>query len=236
MFGAYQAGAWKALHDRVKPDLVIGASAGALNGWAIAGGASPDTLIERWLHPGAGLLRFGQPAIFENGVREIFEAFRPRIGYRAAITEMPRFRPCTVDGSRLTWRHLAASCAIPLLAPMPRIDGRLYADGGLVRALPLWAVAGEDIQRVIAVDALAHPPSAALRAVLGALRALIRVPRPGPQMELRIISPPRALGTLRDAMVWRRANAERWIEQGAADARHAADDVFPSKFVILRQA
>ena len=32
------------------PDLVVGASIGAINGWAIAGGCDPDELVDRWLH------------------------------------------------------------------------------------------------------------------------------------------------------------------------------------------
>ena len=50
MYGAYQAGAWKALADVFHPDLVVGASIGALTGWAIAGGCHPDELVDRWLH------------------------------------------------------------------------------------------------------------------------------------------------------------------------------------------
>jgi len=45
MYGAYQAGAWKALADVFRPDLIVGTSIGALNGWAIAGGCEPDELI-----------------------------------------------------------------------------------------------------------------------------------------------------------------------------------------------
>ena len=51
MFGAWQAGVWRALAPYLKPDLVVGASVGALNGWAIAGGASPDELIDSWMNP-----------------------------------------------------------------------------------------------------------------------------------------------------------------------------------------
>ena len=43
MFRGYQAGAWKVLRSRLRPDIVIGASAGALNGWAIAGERSPKS-------------------------------------------------------------------------------------------------------------------------------------------------------------------------------------------------
>ena len=31
MYGAYQAGAWKAIADIFQPDLVVGASIGAIN-------------------------------------------------------------------------------------------------------------------------------------------------------------------------------------------------------------
>jgi len=48
MYGAYQAGAWKELADVFRPDLVVGASIGALTGWAIAGGCEPEELIARW--------------------------------------------------------------------------------------------------------------------------------------------------------------------------------------------
>ena len=50
MYGAYQAGAWRALADVFRPDLVVGASIGALTGWAIAGGCDPDELVDRWMH------------------------------------------------------------------------------------------------------------------------------------------------------------------------------------------
>jgi predicted acylesterase/phospholipase RssA len=49
MFGAWQVGAWRALAGRVRPDLVVGASVGSLNGYAIAGGACSDEHGEFWL-------------------------------------------------------------------------------------------------------------------------------------------------------------------------------------------
>ena len=50
MFGAYQAGVWKALAGVLRPDAVVGASSGALNAWAVAGGCGPDALREMWLN------------------------------------------------------------------------------------------------------------------------------------------------------------------------------------------
>ena len=32
MYGAYQAGAWRVLAERFQPDLIVGASIGAVNG------------------------------------------------------------------------------------------------------------------------------------------------------------------------------------------------------------
>ncbi len=54
MFGAYQAGAWNVLSNRFKPDLVVGTSVGALNGWAIAGGCSAEELSAMWRNPATG--------------------------------------------------------------------------------------------------------------------------------------------------------------------------------------
>src|SRR4051812_49929012 len=54
MFGAYQAGVWKALGNILQPDIVVGASVGALNGWLIAAGSHGDELARRWLDPAAG--------------------------------------------------------------------------------------------------------------------------------------------------------------------------------------
>src|SRR4051794_30878184 len=47
-FGAYQAGVWTGISEYFQPDLVVGASVGSLNGWAIAGGCSPAELTRRW--------------------------------------------------------------------------------------------------------------------------------------------------------------------------------------------
>lgn len=44
MFGAYHAGVWKGLAGRFQPDLIVGASVGALNGWVMASGCAPQEL------------------------------------------------------------------------------------------------------------------------------------------------------------------------------------------------
>src|SRR4051794_32211298 len=68
MFGAYQAGAFRIISEHNPPDIVVGASVGALNGWTIAGGCSANELVERWLDPEAGsALRLFPNAGWRNG-------------------------------------------------------------------------------------------------------------------------------------------------------------------------
>ena len=92
MFGAWQVGAWTALAPHFRPDIVVGTSAGALNGWAIAGGIDPGELAAIWLHPRmAGVMRRRIPLLPWKGVfapkaleelaRELFERYRPRIPF-----------------------------------------------------------------------------------------------------------------------------------------------------------
>src|ERR1700679_3319960 len=54
MFGAYQAGAYRAIREQLEPDIIVGASVGALNGWALSSGCTAEHLIEKWLDPSAG--------------------------------------------------------------------------------------------------------------------------------------------------------------------------------------
>src|SRR3954470_865073 len=90
MFGAYHAGAWKALSRDFAPDIVVGASVGALNGWLIASGVSAQELERQWLDPTAGELmscrmpRSGwgdilDPAPLERRAKSLIEKHRPRV-------------------------------------------------------------------------------------------------------------------------------------------------------------
>src|SRR6187549_1474157 len=48
LWGAWQAGAWSVLAEEFKPDLIVGASIGSINGYMLASGVSPAALMERW--------------------------------------------------------------------------------------------------------------------------------------------------------------------------------------------
>src|ERR1700722_2339651 len=63
MFAAWEVGVWKVLREHFTPDLIVGASAGAWNGWAVAGGATAEELVRDWLDPITATLR---PAGFRS--------------------------------------------------------------------------------------------------------------------------------------------------------------------------
>lgn len=233
MFGAYQAGVWKALAGRFHPEIVVGASVGALNAWAIAGGAAPGELIEHWLAPECSSLanfRLLQPPWLgildarplHARIRRLWETYRPRVDLGVVATRIPRFRPHLFRGPEIGWLHLAASCAVLLCYPQVRIEGRLYSDGGLLGALPLWAAARMGATHIVAVNVLARAPSRLAAFAVRGFRALAPgLPATPPEIKLCTISPSRSLGRLRDTVFWRREAVERCIEMGEADAlRH----------------
>lgn len=232
MFGAWQAGAWSALAPLFQPSAVIGSSVGALNGWAIAGGSSPEEISGRWLRSGmAGMIRLRvpwlpwhgvfEPRALEEMVREMFEKTKPRVPFATTLVEVPHLRWVLVRDSEMTWRHLMASCAIPLGFPPVRIEGRLYVDGGLLGALPLWACAEMGVSRAVALDALPRMPSRVVRGFVQAVRtAAPKGPEGGPAETLRL-APSTPLGSARDALIWNEERVRAWLEQGARDAERA---------------
>ncbi len=213
LFGAWQAGAWAALAGRFQPDLIVGTSVGSLNGYAIACGASPERLRELWLtEQSAG---FSQ---LTTSIRALTE-HPARIDFAAVITDLLRLKPRIVRGPEVTSRHLAASCAVPFFLPQVRIDGRLYSDGGLLNPLPVWAAVELGATEIVALHALPEIPSPLLKPFVLAFRAMFGVNPPVPEsVSLRTILPSRRLGSMHDAMRWKRENVERWLDLGYRDA------------------
>jgi len=147
LWGAWEVGAWKVLRERFQFDMIIGTSAGALNGWAIASGTTPEELEREWLDAKmAGVMQLGLHAAgFLRGeplherARELFERGKPRMPFALTMVEIPSLRSRIVREHEITPLHLAASCAIPLGFPPVKIDGHYYIDGGFRAGLPLWA-------------------------------------------------------------------------------------------------
>jgi predicted acylesterase/phospholipase RssA len=234
MFGAYEAGAWKALEGVFRPDMIVGASIGALNGWAIAGGCPADAWIAEWLSLGAhAQLRMRMPGGVFDGlldsepmqayVRELTRRFQPKIRFGAVLLSVTRLKTQVFWDEAVTWRHLCASCGVPILLKQHRIDGNRWADGALLSALPLQTAVDAGATRIVAVNVLPTRPPAALKIARGLLRAAARY-RPGPipsGVEVLQIEPCDALGAWRNACSWHREWAEAWIERGRQDAERS---------------
>jgi NTE family protein len=234
MFGAYEAGVWKALEGGFRPDMIVGASIGALNGWAIAGGCPADEWIAEWLSLGTrGQLRARLPGgvfdgLFDSGplqayVRGLTRRFRPGVRFGAALLSVRRLETRVFWDEAVTWRHLCASCGVPVLLKQYRIDGCRWADGGLLSALPLQAAIDAGATRIVAVNVLPARPPTALRIARSLLQTAARYrPRPAPEcVEVLRIEPGDALGAWRNAYVWDRECVREWMERGRQDAERA---------------
>jgi NTE family protein len=226
LWAAWEVGVWSVLHTTVRPAMALGASAGAWNAWAIAGGATPEDLAKEWRDPRVGtIMQFGLHSTgvlrrepLEAAARELYERYQPRIPFACPLVELPTLRVRLVRGHEVTWRHLAAAGAIPFGFPPVEIDGRLYVDGGLRSSLPLWAAEEMGATEAIAVNCLTKWPFRVLRAVT-------RPRPPSPKLRVIRVEPSEDLGPLRAAVVWSERNIERWIAQGERDAIRAMSSV-----------
>jgi predicted acylesterase/phospholipase RssA len=235
MFGAYQAGVWQALEGRIAIDVVIGASVGSLNGWAIAGGMSATALTERWRQlPEASRLRlrwprrpldgFADADYLSSWIQELHSGLRPRCDYGVVMTRVWPFGASLAKWPDVTWQHLAASCAMPLVFPHYRLDGCLYTDGGLLQALPLWAADQFECERVIAVNVLPTALFWGGTFTSRVMRGIGKQPQTCVNAKVLRIQPSRSLGTVRDFLLWDPGNVDRWIAQGYADASRMLSD------------
>lgn len=231
MFGAYQAGVWSVLFSEWRPDIVVGTSVGALNGWAIAGGASGNELIALWHDAGfSARLRWRVPPTPWGGlldsralnekIRDLHGTYHPRTEIGVTVTELPRPRPRLFRNGDITWPHLAASCAVLGMHAPHRIERRVYCDGGLLGALPLWAAAEMGATRIIAVPVMPRMPLA-IRALVGAARAASAGPLSCGAGDILRIEPASPLGGARDLLAYDSDKIGRWIEMGRVDAQAA---------------
>jgi NTE family protein len=243
-FGAYQAGAWAALAEAGwRPDLVVGASIGAINGFALSRGASVDELRDLWtIWPGrlleSGGVRgrlpvWGQRRMFRRWLDQVVSEFsmRPRRWpLRITVTEMLTMNVRTFDDGEITAKHLMASCALPGVMPAVRINGKLCIDGGFLYRLPLRAALKAGATQAVTVDLLAVHPAERVRHIprmINRLRGEFREDGPIPTAEeLRgvdviAVEHDKLLGDFWDSFEWSRAKAEKLIAAGHADTRRA---------------
>lgn len=200
--GAMQAGQLLAMFEAgITPDLVIGVSAGALNGAAIAydrtiGAAEQLATIWKDLrrehifrgsrHERAWHVVRGHPHLYRSdGLVDLVNRFLPVDN----LSELPtQFEACTVniDDARLDFHStgdprkvLVASASMPGVFPPVLIDGSRHVDGGIAVNLPVQRAADLGATTIFAFDCRAgskHRLPTVLSA-LGVLTSSIAVTR-----------------------------------------------------------
>jgi NTE family protein len=218
-FGAFQAGVYEVTGQ---PDCVAGASAGALNAWAIASGMPPRTLQALWIEaaetaragwrwprfPGDGFL---QSTRLEAILARLTAEWRPRIDLAVVVSQGWNCRPLLLRNEAISARTLLASCAVPLLLPAQRLDGVLSFDGGLRDVCPVWAARELGAGHIIAVNVWNHLPFWWPR----------RSPGAPPSPDVTRIDPPIPLAPLRRSALATPAEVARWIALGRDSAAAA---------------
>lgn len=158
--GAIQLGMLRALLERgITPDLVVGCSAGALNGGAISSAPTLETLdrLEAlWLgltrsdvwptsmtRGMVRMLRRGSAVNDNDGLRRVVERFLPAatfadlaVPFACVATSLDTGRERWFTSGSLTEAVLASS-ALPVLLPPVEIDGEAFVDGATVNVVPL---------------------------------------------------------------------------------------------------
>lgn len=154
----------------MRPDLVVGSSAGSLvgafyaSGMAVAEierygeGMSPN-LLRNWIFPGLGLFggdgiaRFVQDHISARNISDL------RTRFAAVATDLLNGELVLMTDGDLGQAVQASSSAPGLLEPVERY-GRHLVDGNLVAPVPVDAARRLGARRVIAVD-VSFPPAQA---------------------------------------------------------------------------
>jgi len=169
--GALQAGLYLAMERLgVRPDLVVGASVGAVNGAFIAAGVDARTLARGW----CGLARtdlfgFHWPLLWEWGRASSLLSARPLATLLESRLVARRFEDLEIPlalvtthltaGESCVWergdlvRAVLASSAIPgLLPPVRGHDGVLHVDGSLTDNVPLELAEERGATHVISMN------------------------------------------------------------------------------------
>ena len=153
----------------IRPDLVVGSSAGAIVGAAYASGLPPAQLVTMAhelrvaslidFSPGSGGLMRGKH--IATWVEELV-AHKPieqlAIRYAAVATDLQSGEPVLLERGAIGMA-VQASAAVPgVTAPLTLADGTQLIDGGLSSLVPVRAARALGAKAVIAVDIYCHSP------------------------------------------------------------------------------
>ena len=160
VLGAVEVGMLRALfRARIKPDLVLGTSIGAVNGALVAADpteAVTDRLVRLWASPEASevygdsvarqLRRFAARTHLHSP-RPLYRLLESTLGEDTTFADLAvPFRCCAANIVRAAehWFHrgplvpaVLASASVPGLLPPTQIDGQHYIDGGVVNSIPV---------------------------------------------------------------------------------------------------
>jgi NTE family protein len=173
--GVSQVGMLRALLEHgIVPDVVVGTSAGALNGAAIA--YAPNLtgvaqLAAVWdqlraehvfadgkIHRAWNIVRRGTHLFGNDGLAAVIHHATPArafadlaIPLRVIATDLDTGEE--VVFARGSLKHaLLASTALPGVFPIIHHDGRRLVDGGVVNSVPLWHALSGPVDRVFVLD------------------------------------------------------------------------------------
>lgn len=173
--GVAQVGMLRALLERgVVPDVIVGTSAGALNGAALATDPTlerVELLEEVWLgltgervFPGNAIrrawniLRRDDHLIRSDGLRDVIRAARVapnfadlHIPLRVVTADLISGDEIVLSGGPLE-PALLASAALPGIYPPVPHDGYLLADGAIVNLVPISHALAGPIDRIFVLD------------------------------------------------------------------------------------
>lgn len=173
--GFSHIGVLKALHEiGVKPDLVVGASVGALLGSVFSAGASMAEIEQLGLDfDFKSLVRLSLTSGYKlsgSGVAHfVNQEIAKRLGHTALERLPVRFAAVAADaqsGELAAFnrgdagRAVQASAAIPGRFDPVLIRGRMYADGDLIAPMPVRWTRSAGARKIIAVDCSARVDNA----------------------------------------------------------------------------
>lgn len=216
--GVSQVGMLRALLERgIVPDVVIGTSAGALNGAAVAAApeqASVDHLADVWtttesasVFPEGRIARMWNviqrgPSLFSGwGLSEVVERARTverfedlAVPLRVVATDLDTGAEVVLAAGPLQ-PALLASAALPGIFPPVEHDGRRLVDGGVVNNVPLWHALSGRIDRVYVCNVSGELAERATRSPLDVVMRAFTISR-GQRHQLELRHVPKDVGVV----------------------------------------
>ena len=176
--GFAHLGVLQALEEAgIRPDLVVGSSAGSIVGAAYASGLPSAELLAAAralrvaslidFNPGGGgLMRGKHIAAWVDELVAHKTIDQLAIRYAAVATDLHSGEPVLLQHGGVGTAARASSAVPGVTAPVTLADGTQLVDGGLSSLVPVRAARALGAKRVIAVDIYCHSPRAEGRGAL----------------------------------------------------------------------